>query len=161
MGEALANLLKWLVPPPDHNPLAELAWRWRLATFGCASFLGVLLIYSGLTYHWGLPEFIRPASAGEVHDQIAAVKAQIEQDVITVQKQLSTISDAQDSIQKSQRADRLERIEQQLLWYRQQNCRSKGAARNYTWQKMTDLKDRYREITSTDWQMPACSDIGD
>lgn len=161
MVELLASLVKWFVPPVGHDPQVELAYRWRMTAFGCVSFLGVFLLYSALTYHWGLPELIRPASAQEVHEQIASVRTQIKESVTTVQAQLSTISATQDTIQKSQRADRLERIEQQLLWYRQQNCRSKGAARNYTWQKMSDLRDRYRDLTSTDWQMPACSDIGD
>lgn len=161
MGEFFGTILKWLVPPPDHNPVAELAWRWRLAGFGCISFAGVFLIYASLTYHWGLPEIIRPASAQEVREQVKTVKEQISQSVTGVQSQLTEISATQETIQKGQKADRLERIEQQLFWYRTQNCKSKGATRNYTWQKMSDLRDRYRDLTGTDWQIPTCSDIGE
>lgn len=159
--EWLSTLVKWLVPPPGHDPVAELAWRWRLAAFGCVTFLGVTLIYAGLTYRWGLPDFIRPASAQEVREQVQSVKDQVAASVTTIQGQLTTIRSAQVTIQQQQHDDRLERIEQQLLWYRTQNCKSKQQVRNYTWQKMTELRDRYRALTGTDWQMPTCGDIGD
>lgn len=161
MGEWAATLVKWLVPPPDHNPKAELAWRWRLAVFGCVSFIGFAAAYYGMAYRGGLPDFIRPASAQEVHEQIEEAKKDVTNSLTVLQANLVKISDAQGDIQKAQRSERLERVEQQLLWYRQQNCKSKGPARNYTWQKMTDLKDKFRELTGSDWLMPTCADIGD
>jgi hypothetical protein len=158
--DLLKTVIDWLVPPVDHDELTQYLWRVRIAVFGCFSFAAVAYIVVALLFEWG-PEIVRPASAQTVHREVDTVKKNISAQFTVVQSQLSTISTTQSTIQKQQFADRLERIEQQLLWWRQQNCRSKGTARNYTWQKMSDLKDRYRELTNTDWQMPACTDIGE
>lgn len=136
-----------------------ISWALERWPFGVSVVLAIGFLYAGMLFGWG-PDIIRPVSAQTVQQQITVAKGDMLKQLGGVQSQLSTISSTQDAIQKSQRADRLERIEQQLLWYRQQNCKSKGAARNYTWQKMSELKDRYRELTSSDWQMPTCSDIG-
>lgn len=147
------KILMWFVPPTGHDPGIELLYRWRVAVFGCISFFAATFLYVALLFEWG-PEIIRPASAQTVQRQIASVKQDMAASIGAVQGHL-------DIIERQQHDDRVERLEQQLLWYRQQNCRSKGSARNYTWQKMMELKDRYRGVTNSDWQMPACSDIGE
>jgi hypothetical protein len=137
-----------------------LAWALEKWPFGVGIIIAVGFIYSGLIFGWG-PDVVRPVSAQTVQQQITAAKSELLVTVSTVQSQLKVISDGQAALQKQQTTADRERIEQQLLWWRQQNCRSKGAARNYTWQKMGDLRDRYRELTSSEWAMPACSDIGE
>lgn len=130
-------------------------WPFAVVVLGALGFL-----YGGLLFGWG-PENIRPVSAQAVTQQISASKGEVLASISGVQGQLKSINDTQDTIQKTQKADHLARLEQQLLWWRQQNCKSKGTARNYAWQKMQDLRNSYRDLTNTDWQMPSCGDIGD
>lgn len=137
-----------------------IAWALERWPFAVVMALAVGFLYSGLLFGWG-PDAVRPVSAQTMQQQISSARTEALNSVGSMQSQLTTIAGTQGTIQKQQLADRLERIEQQLLWWRQQNCKSKGTARNYTWQKMTELRDRYRELTGTDWQMPTCSDIGD
>ena len=158
--ELLGKIWSWFLPPPGHDPTVELMYRYRTAFFGCLSFFAALALYSGLLFEWG-PAVIRPASAQAVHEQITLAKREISGSIEAVRQQVSAVASANKEQARKSDADRRERIEQQLLWYRQQNCRSKGAARNYTWQKLTELRDSYRDLTSTDWQMPTCGDIGE
>lgn len=153
MIDSLVSLLQWFVPPTGHDPGTELLYRWRVAVFGCLSFFGISFLFVALLFEWG-PAVIRPASAQSVQTQVSSLKQDVGSSLKAVQGHL-------DVIEQQQHDDRVERLEQQLLWYRQQNCRSKGTARNYTWQKMMELRDRYRQVTGTDWQMPSCSDIGE
>lgn len=120
--------------------------------------LGV--IYSGMAFQW-FPPVIQAVSAQTLQQQIKDTKAETAASIAGIQTQLTAISGAQSTIQKQAAEDRLDRLEQQLLWWRQQNCKSKGQARNYAWQKMEDLKAAYRKNTGTEWQMPSCADIGD
>jgi hypothetical protein len=137
-----------------------ITWAFEKWPFAAAVVFSVGFLYTGMIFGWG-PDIIRPVSAQTAQQQITAAKVEVLSTIGSVQRQLKTIGDGQASLQKQQASDRIERLEQQLLWWRQQNCKSKGSTRNYTWQKMSDLKDRYRELTSTDWQMPTCADIGE
>lgn len=131
--------------------------RWPFAVAVIAAFG---LIFGGMLFGWG-PEIIRPVSAQTMQEKISVAKAEVLTINGALQGQLNAISGKQDAMEKRQLTEARDRLEQQLLWYRQQNCKSKDGARNYTWQKMTELRDRYRELTNLDWQMPACSDIGE
>lgn len=131
--------------------------RWPFAVVVLAA-LGFL--FGGMVFEWGSP-IIRPVSAQTMQQQITAAKAETASSIAGIQSQLKTISDAQGTLEKKAAEDRIDRLEQQLLWWRQQNCKSKGQARNYAWDKLDDLKKSYRQIKGTDWQMPTCSDIGD
>lgn len=126
----------------------------------CGLILATGFLYTGLLFGWG-PEIIRPASAQTVRQSVSSAKGEVLGSLGTVQGQLADISKKQGDADKRDHADRLERMEQQLQWWRQQNCKSKGQARNYAWLKMGDLKDRYRELTGNEWQMPTCADIGE
>lgn len=156
----IESILKWFVPPAGHDPGIELLWRWRLAVFGCLSFGLSVWLASSMVLEWGFL-MVRPASAQTVQRQVNESKREVLASIAGMQQQLSTISTTQGSMQKQHDAERVEHVEQQLLWWRQQNCKSKGQARNYAWLKMSDLKTAYSELTGKDWQMPTCSDIGD
>lgn len=137
-----------------------IAWAFERWPFAVVVMLGLGFLFGGMLFEWG-PAIIRPASAQTVAQQINSAKREVAVQVAGLEQQVKAVSDKQDAQDKRDHADRVERLEQQLLWYRQQNCRSKGAARNYTWEKMSELRDRYRELSSIEWQMPACSDIGE
>jgi 4-amino-4-deoxy-L-arabinose transferase-like glycosyltransferase len=136
-----------------------ITWALEKWPFAAAVVFVVGYLYVGMAFGWG-PDLVRPVSAQTMQQQIAVAKGEVLATIGSVQGQLKTISDGQAALQKQQTADRIERLEQQLLWWRQQNCKSKGKAQEYAYQKMTDLKDRYRELTGTEWIIPACADIG-
>lgn len=137
-----------------------IGWALERWPFGVTVTLALGFLFGGLAFEWG-PPIIRPASAQSVQQRIATAKGEMTSQIAGIQSQLTTISNAQATLQKQASEDRIDRLEQQLLWWRQQNCKSKGQARNYAWSKMDDLKSAYRKITGTDWQMPTCGDIGD
>jgi hypothetical protein len=134
-------------------------WAFEKWPFAAAVVFSVGFLYTGMIFGWG-PDIIRPVSAQTAQQQITVAKGEVLATIVGVQGQLKTISDGQAALQRQQASDRVERLEQQLLWWRQQDCKSKGKAQGYAYQKMTDLKDRYRELTGTEWQIPACADIG-
>lgn len=126
----------------------------------CAIVFATGFLYTGMLFEWG-PDLIRPASAQTVAQQVTTAKREVAAQVAAVQQNVKAISDKQDAQDRRDHADRLERLEQQLLWWRQQNCRSKGAARNYSWETMSSLRERYAALKGSEWQMPSCSDIGE
>lgn len=136
-----------------------IAWafeRWPFAVFVLAA-LGFL--YYGLITDTG-PSAIRPVSAQTMQTQITSAKNEVLNSNSATQQRLKEIGDKQDTMERRQLAEARDSLEQKLLWWRQQNCKSKGPARNYTWKTMGDLKDRYRDLTNTEWPMPECKDIG-
>lgn len=137
-----------------------IAWALERWPFAVIVLLALGFLYGGLVFEIGSP-IIRPVSAQTMQQQITAAKAEMAQSVSGIQKQLKDISDKQDTMQKVQHDDQVARLEQQLLWWRQQNCKSKGQARNYAWDKLDDLRKDYRKLLGTEWPMPTCSDIGD
>ena len=137
-----------------------IGWALERWPFGVIVLLLLGGLYGGLLFGWG-PDAVRPVSAQTMQLQISQAKIEVVSSVSTVQTQLKDISNTQTLIQNQAAEDRLDRLEQQLLWWRQQNCKSKDGARNYAWQKMEDLKQGYKHLTNTEWQMPTCSDIGD
>lgn len=135
-------------------------WALERWPFAVIVLLALGFLYGGMLFGWG-PDIVRPVSAQGVQQQIAAAKIEVIGTVSSVQGQLKSITDTQATIQKQATEDRLDRLDQQLLWWRQQNCKSKSSARNYAWQKMEDLRQAYKQLTGSEWQMPSCSDIGD
>jgi hypothetical protein len=152
--ELLSDLIKWFVPPIGHDPVVEAIYRWRVAVFGCISF--VVAVGGGvmMTLEWGSP-IIRPASAQMVQRQVTAAKEDLSKQIQTVQQQIKAQSD-------TQHTDRLERLDQQLFWYRQQNCKVKNDdAKRLYYQKLKELEQRYRDLTGSEWAEPTCRDIGE
>ena len=154
MLDTAKTVLDWFVPPMSHDETTQYLWRVRIAFFGCLSFAAIVFFAVALLFEWG-PAIIRPASAQVVQTQVASVKRDVGDSLKAVQGHL-------DIIERQQHDDRVERLEQQLLWYRQQNCKTKGAlGKGLYMQKIGELKERYTDITGKDWQMPTCADLGE
>jgi hypothetical protein len=150
--EALKVLINWLVPPVDHDELTQYLWRVRIAFFGCLSFALVTYIAGAMLFELG-PEVIRPASAQAVQKSVQAVKTDVNAQMNQVQGKLDVLA-------STQRADRLERLDQQLLWYRGQNCKAHTAsAKQLFLSKLQELAERYQSITGLPYQMPSCADL--
>ena len=152
MLEALKVLINWLVPPVDHDELTQYLWRVRIAFFGCLSFVLVTYIAGAMLFELG-PEVIRPASAQAVQKSVQAVKTDVNAQMNQVQGKLDVLA-------STQRADRLERLDQQLLWYRGQNCKAHTAsAKQLFMSKLQELALRYQTITGIPYIMPSCADL--
>lgn len=153
----MSDFVEWiaglLIPPREETSFAMYFFLVRLGILTCLTFLGVCFVFAALLFEWG-PGIIRPASAQTVQQQIKS-------SVQPIQEQVAKIAATQKDMQSESAADRLERIDQQLLWYRQQNCKAKtSGAKAFYFQKLMELFPRYRELTGADWHMPDCKDVG-
>lgn len=159
IGEGFGELVKWFIPPPGHDANVEYLWRWRLGVFGCLSFTGVAFLYLAMVLEWGLP-IVRPASAQTVQRQITAAKSEITTSIQAVQSKVKEVSDNQKDAAKAAADERVERLDQQLFWFRVQNCHARGQAKTYTAEKLNALRANYLKLTGTEWTPPNCADIG-
>lgn len=161
MFALLERLATWMVPPVGHDPAVELAYRWRMSGILCGTFLAVVLLYYGLAYRRGLPDLIRPATAQEVREQVKEAKLQLASTITAVQTEVDKISANQDTQTRALHDDRVERLDQQLLWVREKNCTARNAeAKRLYFGRLADLLQRYRAITGADWRIPNCNEVG-
>lgn len=130
MWDFIPTLLKWIVPPPDSDHAANQSWRWRIATFTAASFLGVLSI-TVLAFGFVPFVFAGFASSTALEDSV-----------------------------KEQREHWVYQLDKQILDYRINQCHaSTPEARQLYYSKMQFLMEEYERMTKQNYVLPACSDL--
>jgi hypothetical protein len=130
MWDFIPTMLKWIVPPPDADVAANHGWRWRIATFTAASFMGVLTI---TILAFGLV----PAVFAGFASSLAL----------------------QDSVNE-QRQHWVYQLDTQILSYRVQQCHATTPeARQLYFARMQWLMEEYQRLTKQAYPLPACTDL--
>lgn len=131
-----------------------ISWALEKWPFGVIVLGALVFLYGGLLFETG-PDVIQPTSAQSVDHKITKA-------LQPIQSQLATLSTGQAAVAAAQHSDRVERLDQQLLWYRQQNCKTRNPdAKQLYFAKMMELFQRYHDVTGEDWHVPSCQEIGD
>jgi hypothetical protein len=130
MWDLIPTMLKWIVPPPDADIAANHGWRWRIATFTAASFVGVCMI-TVLAFGWVPAVFAGFASSGALQDSV-----------------------------NEQRQHWVYQLDTQILGYRIQQCHATTTeARALYFSKMQWLMEEYQRLTKQAYPLPSCGDV--
>ena len=130
MWELMSNMLRWIVPPPDADIVANMGWRWRIAVFTASSFFGVIAL-ALLAFGLVPIAFSGFASTYALEGSVA-----------------------------EQRQHWVYQLDKQVLDYRIDQCHaSTPEARQLYFSKMQWLLEEYQRINKQPYALPACADL--
>jgi hypothetical protein len=137
----ILSLVDSIVPPPDADPKAVLAHRWRVSIAAYLALAG--LIYFAVVSLGGIPAFFSGfATAQQVTEFKGSVDTQI-------QELKNTITSEEES-----------RLDQQIFELRRLDCIAPNDAEKILYiGRIRDLMNRYYRVSGIEYNLPACADF--
>jgi hypothetical protein len=130
MWEFIPDMIKWIIPPPDADMVANYSWRWRIALVTAISFFGLVII-TILAFGVVPQVFAGFASSMALQDSVA-----------------------------EQRQHWVYVLDKQILDYRIDQCHATSTeARQLYYSKMQWLMEEYQKLTRQIYILPACGDV--
>lgn len=147
------DLIDWLLPPDDADPMAVRQHRQRITVVACSAWLMLyLLVLPAMIF--GIPIYGRVARASDIDQKIA-------QAVAPLQQATEDVAEASQDQARATKALRLQLLERDLVSAIVSKCeaRARGVGVRFWTEQIQQLKGEYQDLSGRAYDEPDCTDL--